>query len=174
MFPSKESVEIFVQYGTFLKRLIWRFDRRDLLHLIFRCTFAVGHIFLRIIIDCYDLTYARLDKISVAEPYFFTVPVPVPFRFRFRLRFLLRFLLHIWIIKSKFFKQNFGKILPFYIVNFSTRKQLISFIKIYCKMWMKKKKMLIEGNQIPYTILYCFCENFCDSILLQFLFRNCN
>ncbi len=30
--------------------------------------------------------------------------------------------------------------------------------------------MLNEGNK--YTFLYCACENFCDSILLRFRFRN--
>ncbi len=29
-------------------------------------------------------------------------------------------------------------------------------------------------KEIKYTILYCVCENFSDSILLRFRFRNCN
>jgi hypothetical protein len=33
------------------------------------------------------------------------------------------------------------------------------------------KKMLNEGNQIHYFKL-CVCENFCDTILLQFRNRN--
>ncbi len=31
--------------------------------------------------------------------------------------------------------------------------------------------LLLEVKEIRYTISYCVCENFCDSILLQFRFR---
>jgi hypothetical protein len=55
-----------------------------------------------------------------------TAPIFGKLRFRFRVR------LHIYTIKSSL-KKKFENILPFYIVRFSTREKLISFIKYIVK-----------------------------------------
>jgi hypothetical protein len=57
-----------------------------------------------------------------------------------KLRFRFRFRLH----KKQICKKFLEKILPFYRVNFFTRKKIISFIKFIVKC---EGKMLNEGNQ---------------------------
>ncbi len=88
------------------------------------------------------------------------VPVPVPVPTFEKLRFRFRFQLHIWIIKSKFFKKILGKNIAFLLSKLFYKGKVYKFQQIYFKMWMKK--MVNDRNQI---------HNF---VPIQFRFRNRN
>jgi hypothetical protein len=60
------------------------------------------------------------------------VMVPVP-TFE-KLRFRFRFQLHIWTIKSKFFRKNFGFFFAFLPSKLFDKEKVYKFQQIYCEM----------------------------------------
>jgi len=65
--------------------------------------------------------------VSGSGSYYWKVTVLVPYRFQ----------LHIWTIRSNFFKKYFGIFFAFLPGKLFDKEKVYKFQQIYCEMWMK-------------------------------------